>query len=180
MSRFEDNLWAELERDHGPALVQQSVNRRRANAGRWVAAAAAVAILLTGAMIAPDYLGGAPPSDALLDSDQDGSVTLKIQDIGRYDEVNAMLRERGIPAVMVPLRQDCADEVPQLDDTGRIGMIPWGAGSDSTKLVIVPSRIRQGATLVFATDQKNFGTVVSGLYARDRLPNCLLRVEAGR
>ncbi|MET9225200.1 hypothetical protein [Lentzea sp. NPDC003310] len=171
MSKFEDNLWLQLERDHGPELTKNSLAKRRSNAARWLSAAAAAVVVITGAVVAPAHFGGTPPADSLPGVEPD-SVTLTLKDLGKYEQVNAMLREQGIAAVMVPLRQDCTDTVPQLDG-GPTGTIPWGGGSDITRLVIVPSRIQPGATLVFATSPNDFGSLVSGFYAPDRLPTCL-------
>ena len=53
MNRFENNLWAELEREHAPALLESVAAQRRLRTRRWISAAAGVVVLGTAAVIAP-------------------------------------------------------------------------------------------------------------------------------
>ena len=112
MSRFEDNLWAQLEREHAPALLQNLATQRRRRTARWMGAAAGVAVL--GGVAAATYSRRTPPAYAVVDN-SDGSVTLTVREVQRFEEATAKLRERGVPAVAVPLRRDC---VPQGQSVG--------------------------------------------------------------
>ena len=173
MSRFEDNLWSELERDHAPALLQSAATQRRLRIRRWMGAAAGVVVLGTAAVIAPVYFGGTPPAYAVVDN-PDGSVTLTVREVQRFEEATARLRERGIPAIAVPLREGCVE-------TGRSLQVPVAAvdfefTAKESKITITPDRIPPDATVVLATDiGAGVVTVSGGVYARDQLPACLPR-----
>src|SRR5688500_16536883 len=95
MGKFEDSLWTELQREHGQALLQNMAKRQSRRARRWVGIAAAVTVLGTGALVASTYFGGAPPAYAVVDN-PDGSVTLTVREVQRFEEATAKLRERGI------------------------------------------------------------------------------------
>ena len=171
MSKFEDNLWIQLERDHAPALLQAVATQRRLRTRRWVGAAASVVVMGATAVIAPVYFGGTPPAYAVVDN-PDGSVTLTIHEVRRFEEATAKLRDRGIPAIAVPLRQNCAE-------TGRGLELPLAAvdfefTAGASKITINPDRIPADATVVLATErQSELWTVTGGVYARDQLPGCL-------
>lgn len=171
MGRFEDSLWTELQREHGQALLQNMAKRQSRRARRWVGIAAAVTVLGTGALVASTYFGGAPPAYAVVDN-PDGSVTLTIREVQRFEEATAKLRERGIPAIAVPLRDNCTE-------TGRSLELPMAAvdfefTAGASKVTIDPNRIPADATVVLATDnQSDHWIVTGGVYARDQLPVCL-------
>lgn len=171
MSKFEDNLWAQLERDHAPALLQSVATQRRLRTRRWLGAVASVVVLGATAVIAPVYFGGTPPAYAVVDN-PDGSVTLTIREVQRFEEATAKLRERGIPAIAVPLRDNCTE-------TGRSLEVPMAAvdfefTAGASKVTIDPNRIPADATVVLATEnQSDHWIVTGGVYARDQLPVCL-------
>ncbi|SFR13317.1 hypothetical protein SAMN04488564_103991 [Lentzea waywayandensis] len=171
MSRFEDNLWAELERGHAPVLLQSVATQRRLRMRRWMGAAAGVVVLGAAAVIAPVYFGGTPPAYAVVDN-PDGSVTLTIREVQRFEEATAKLRERGIPAIAVPLREGCVE-------TGRSLKVPVAAvdfefTAKESKITITPDGIPPDATVVLAADSgADVSIVAGGVYARDQLPGCL-------
>lgn len=181
MSKFEDNLWAELERDHSPTLVKSVVSRRRWNTGRWLGAAAAVAVLGTGAVFAPSYFGGTPPAYAVIDN-PDGSVTLTMKEWERVDAAAALLRARGIPVIAVPRRDDCPDAAPKVDpgpvDIERAlenlpvrfeSVVIGGGPGLEFRVRVRPDRIPRGTTWVLADGDLPFW----GFYPNDRLPSCV-------
>lgn len=174
MSRFEDNLWAQLERDHAPALVQSLATQRRKRTRRWVGVAAGVAVLGAGALIGPAYFGGTPPAYAVVDN-PDGSVTMTIREVQRFEEATAKLREKGIPAVAVPLRPDCTE-------TGRVVQVPLDAvrfefTAEASKVTVARDRLPWNAMVVVAADemqpQSDLWLIAGGVYAVDQLPSCL-------
>lgn len=171
MSKFEDSLWAEMQREHGQALLLNMAKQRSRRTARWIGAAAAVTVLGTGALAASAYFGGAPPAYAVVDN-PDGSVTLTVREVQRFEEATAKLRERGIQAIAVPLREGCAE-------TGRSLQVPVAAvdfelTAKESRITITPDRIPPDATVVLATDVGADVLIVSGgVYARDQLPACL-------
>jgi hypothetical protein len=172
MNRFEDNLWAELERDHAPALLQSVATQRRLRMRRWMGAAAGVVVLGAAAVIAPVYFGGTPPAYAVVDN-PDGSVTLTIREVQRFEEATAKLRERGIPAIAVPLRTGCVETGRSLDVP--VAAVDFELTAGGSKITITPALVPAGATVVLATDRTadDTWTVTGGLYASDQPPGCL-------
>jgi hypothetical protein len=175
MSKFENNLWAELERDHGPTLVKDVATRRRRNAARWLVAAAAVAVLGTGALFAPSYFGGTPPAYAVVDN-PDGSVTLTVRELERFEEATAKLRKRGVRAIAVPLREDCADDhlVERLPMGHRKTPVSLEFPGGVFVLRVKPNEIPANTTLVLAARKEKGGMSGSVAYAPGELPRCII------
>lgn len=170
MSRFEDNLWAQLEREQAPVLMQNLATQRRKRTSRWMGAAAGVAVL--GGVAVATYLGGTPPAYAVVDN-PDGSVTLTVRELQRFEEATAKLRDRGIPAVAVPLRQNCSDVTASLPEQGTEA-VDFEFSPEAFKITITRDRIPPNGTVVLAADQGIDHWIVAGsLYARDQLPSCL-------
>lgn len=173
MSKFEDNLWAELQQEHGQALLHNMAKRQSRRTKRWIAAAAAVTVLGTGALAASAYFGGAPPAYAVVDN-PDGSVTLTIRELERFDEATAKLRDRGVPAVAVPLRQDCADKGDSL--LVPVAAVDFESTPGQSRITITPGRVPSGATVVLAAGSGADVWIISGgVYPADRVPACLPR-----
>ncbi|MCP2249353.1 hypothetical protein [Lentzea aerocolonigenes] len=171
MSKFEDNLWAELQQEHGQTLLRNMTRRQSRRTKRWIVAAAAVTVLGTGALAASAYFGGAPPAYAVVDN-PDGSVTLTIRELERFDEATAKLRERGVPAIAVGLRQDCVETGRSLDVP--VAAVDFEFTKEASKITITPGRIPVDATVVLATaNEGDHWIVTGGVYARDQLPGCL-------
>lgn len=177
MSKFEDNLWADLERDHGAELMKNTKLRR--SMPRWglvAAAAAAATVLGTGALVAPAYFGGAPPTSAVLDSPDD--VTLTAQDFGRFEESTEKLRAHGIPAVVVPALEDCADTRVQVSQRpiSRIPIKDTTAANGEHAIAIVRDAISPNAVLaigMISADDGQMGGFVMGEYPLGQAPTCL-------
>jgi len=182
MGRFEDSLWTELQREHGQALLQNMAKQRSKRTARWIGAAAAVAVLGTGALAASTYFGGAPPAYAVVDN-PDGTVTLKIRDLTKFEEATAKLREHGVPAVALGQREDCRDVGRLLDPMPYtpFELVDDRMVGDERLLTVTRDRIPAGATLVLAlVDMKvptTNGTPAQAmfvtLYERDHTPSCL-------
>ncbi len=73
----------------------------------------------------------------------DGSVTLTIREVQRFEEATAKLRERGIPAIAVPLREDC---VPRrgAGSTSRWPRWSFEFTAEASKITITPDLIPAG------------------------------------
>ncbi|HEX8867726.1 MAG TPA: hypothetical protein VF821_18855 [Lentzea sp.] len=173
MSKFEDNLWAQLERDHAPELRESVAARRRKNTARWLVAAAVAAVLGTAAAIAPAYFGGTPPAYAVT-YNPDGSVTVKVREIEQFDEVTAKLRERGIPVVAVPLRKDCRTKGRKINPPGdpMFDVVKFESIDQELAITIRLDRIPANGTVVLASGWVDLPMIKSGMYASDDLPDC--------
>lgn len=174
MSKFEDNLWAHLERDHAPTMLKTLATRRRTRTRRWVGAAAGVVVIGVAALIGPAYFGGTPPAYAIVDN-PDGSVTLTVWEIAKFGEATEKLSERGIPAAAAAMRLDCPDEERtkyEWPSGDQLPVVPDKTAGEFT-LVIDAKRIPAGATLVLGARPAGGSWVASAVYARGALPNCL-------
>lgn len=179
MSKFEDNLWAQLERDHGAELVKNS--RSPLFRSSWwlvAAAAAAAAVLGTGALVAPAYLSGTPPTSAVLDNPDDDVVKLTARDLGRFEEATEKLRAHGIPAVVVPVLEGCTDIRVQVEQ-GVVSKTPFRdvhTGNGERAIAIVPEAIMPNSVLAIGMlggGDGLMGGLVMGQYPVGHAPTCL-------
>ncbi|TCO46722.1 hypothetical protein [Actinocrispum wychmicini] len=173
MSKFEDQLFDDLIRAHGPTLAEverPAVKRIRTSV--WVAAGA---VGLAGATTAGVVLftGGTPAY--AVDQHSDGSVTVSIRDMTAIDDMNRELARRRIPVVAVPMRTGCprppVDRLPH-DTT----MPKWGFGFDSdTKAgsVTVEATANTDQKLVLAVGTDEHGKVLLGVMISTHVPECL-------
>lgn len=184
MTRFEDKLWAELEREHAPALLQTLATQRRTRTARWVGVAAGVAVLGAAAVIAPVYFGGTPPAYAVSDN-PDGSVTLTVREVERFEDATAELRRRGVPAVAVLLSETCPEgEARKIEHAATSGTGPVTIAHPlDTKVFearITPDLIPVGVTLVIAAKDTGNGFSVATAYARGDVPKCVFQPAPGQ
>ncbi|GAB2821590.1 hypothetical protein [Lentzea nigeriaca] len=173
MGEFDDSLWAELQREHGQALLQNMAKQRSRRTARWIGAAAAATVLGTGALAASTYFGGAPPAYAVVDN-PDGSVSLILEDVQRFEEATAKLRERGVPAIAVALRKGCA--IPSGGRDIIDSAVVFESAAGWPKITIVPGRIPAGATIVLAASRPDSGDIsllLAGVHADGQVPTCL-------
>jgi hypothetical protein len=179
MSKFEDSLWTELQREHGQALLQNMAKHRSRRTARWIGAAAAVAVLGTGALAASTYFGGAPPAYAVVDN-PDGSVTLTLREVEAFGKATEDLRKRGIRAFAVPMREDCPlDQHLKMEglrlssQEEETSPVVWNM-SDLHQMKIYRERIPADAKLVLsATDSDHGRLSIYAGYARGELPTCV-------
>jgi hypothetical protein len=176
MGKFEDNLWAELQHEHGQALLRNMAKRQSRRTARWIGAAAAVTVLGAGALAASTYFGGAPPAYAVVDN-PDGSVTLTVREVQAFEAATAELRKRGIRAVAVPMRKDCSwDEYLKMETIQLLGPDPsaveWNM-SNLYQMKIYRERIPADAELVLSAIQRGRGLQLGAGYARGEMPRCI-------
>jgi hypothetical protein len=177
MGKFEDNLWAELQHEHGQGLLQNMAKRQSRRTRRWIAAAAAVTVLGTGALAASTYFGGAPPAYAVVDN-PDGSVTLTVRELEAFDAATAELRKRGIRASAVPMRKDCSwDEYAKIEpivllDHNQTSAVEWNM-SNLYQMKIHRERIPADAELVIFAIKRGGGLQIGAGYARGEMPKCV-------
>ncbi|KJK51406.1 hypothetical protein UK23_06885 [Lentzea aerocolonigenes] len=172
MSKFEDNLWGDLKHEHAAELLQSVATQRRLRTRRWVGIAAGVVVLGATAVVAPVYFGGTPPAYAVVDN-PDGSVTLTIHELQRFEEATAKLREKGVPAIVVPLREGCPRPAPGPDEP--LGLVKIESSEEGTKITVVPGEISADATVVLATApaEGDRWIIAGGTYSREKPPSCL-------
>jgi hypothetical protein len=156
MTKFADQLFDDLMREHGPAFARPAVPsapRRRLTARPVLAAAgvAGLAVAATaGALLAE---GGAAPAFAATPH-ADGTVTLAVYDKSGYAGINASLRKLGDSrVVVVPVVAGCptslhslpAPKVPQ-----KYTVVFVGTNPKTGAVTVRAGRIPVGDILVVA------------------------------
>jgi hypothetical protein len=141
MTRFADELYDDLMRDHGRALAntRPPVARRPLASHRvaLTAGAGGLAVAATaGSLVA---LSGSPAY--ALTTNQDGTQTLAVYQQAGIAQANAKFRQLGDRVVVVPVRPGCPS----------ITSLPKPAVSDKGKLIVVASnRSHNGSVTVSA------------------------------
>jgi hypothetical protein len=175
MTKFEDQLFADLMRDHHSTLAHtrmpapprgHAVARRTlvlAGAGSLGVAAAAGAFVAT---------SGASAAYAVT-SHSDGTVTLAVYKESGIAGANAKLRQLGDQVVVVPVRAGCPAPNPPLV-SGRGHLI-------STKTMVSPDGsvtvdakgIPAGDILVVGVETSGQGSLTGGMLASPPAPSCI-------
>ena len=146
MSKFEDHLWREVARHHGPAL--EIAGRPRAQSrrpGRRVLASSTLGLAGLGAVLAL-VLGTDATSPAFaVTRNHDGTVTVSIKRSSGIAGANAELHQLGINArVLAQVPVGCSTSTPM---AGPGAPAPSG-GIANARWTINPSQVPAGQTLV--------------------------------
>jgi hypothetical protein len=178
MTKFEDQLYADLMRQHGPALAATrppEASRRHIASRRALLATGAggLAVAATAGALAA---GGGTPAYALT-TNRDGTVTLAVYQASGIAQSNAKLRQLGDNVVVVPVRPGC----PSLGSLPAPAVLPNDKGKisvQSTKsrdgsIIVNAQGIPAGDILVVAAKTTAHGTeMASGLTSRPA-PSCV-------
>jgi len=173
MSRFENNLWDELVREHGADDVRpiRATSRGRARRGlvvgtslSVVAAAAAAVIGLTAGTVTPAFA---------VTNNSNGTVTITINQIAGVTGANAELTALGVSATAVPVVPDCTASVQFLPKLS-FPTAPDVVVSESlSSITIDPSAIPTGDTLVLAAQQLTGGVMMAVGVVSGSAPACV-------
>ena len=184
MSTFEDNLWRELVREHHA----EHAHPRRDTTGDLVRyrRLAGASLALAGAAVAAALAltaGTAAPAFAVT-SNQNGTVTVTINQIAGVAGANAQLAALGVRARAVPIVQGCA--AGPLITQKVLGGATIGSGGSSlpTSITIDPGEIPAGDTLVLAAKQSVNGAV-NGVQMFEAIvqgaaPACVAQATGGK
>ncbi len=155
MSRFEDELWEMLAREHGAATVRAGRPTHRAPHRRRALplAAAAVTLAAATATIVVLSAGGSPSAAYAVTQNADGTVTLTLDEIIGVQPANEALAKLGVRAVVAKVEAGC-DETGQTVRPPRPGSVlemvetaKAGEGLGGLSWVIHPAAIPPGDTL---------------------------------
>jgi hypothetical protein len=182
MTRFEDNLWREVERNFGCELSEADGPLRRRSRMRVpviagtslgvVAASAAALIVLTAASSSPAFAVTSHP---------DGTVSVVIRRIEGIAGANQRLAQLGIRARAVGVADGCQVAPPQtlarviVATLVRGSHADWVGGADGKVMArIRPAQIPIGRTLVIpAVRSGKLVRLVHGKAVRGEVPACL-------
>jgi hypothetical protein len=163
MTKFADQLYDDLVREHGPALasLQRPVAARRHVPSRrtlLAAGAGCVAVAGTaGALVA----GGGTPAYAL-STHPDGTATLAVYSESGIAQVNAKLHELGDQVIVVPVHPWCPSltslRPPAVKPAGPVQV--QGSSSRDGSITVQARGIPAGDILVVATQTTTHGHAV--------------------
>jgi hypothetical protein len=154
MTRFADQLYDDLMRDHGPALAdtRPPAARRRLASRRVVLAAGAggLAVAATaGSLVA---IGGSPAY--ALTTNHDGSIRLAVYREPGIAQANAKLKSIGARVVVVPVRAGCPsiDSVrkPAVPVRGKV-RVQGSVGRDG-QVTVQAEGVPRGDIILVATE----------------------------
>ena len=176
MTKFADQLFDDLMREHGPALARTRppAPRRHTAARRTLLAAgtacAAVAAT-TGALVA----GGGTPAYAVA-TNPGGTVTLAVYQNSGIAGANARLRQLGDgQVVVVPVKAGCPSidslPAPAVPPRGHIAV--QGTSSRDGSVTVKAKGIPAGDILVVGVETTSHGGVGGGTLTSPPAPGCV-------
>jgi hypothetical protein len=169
MTKFEDNLLADLMHEHASQLesVRRPAAGRRVGRSVWVAASAlAVAAVIA---VGVNLTGSGTPAYAVTDG-ADGTIIVSINKISGVDGANADLRRRGVRAAAVPMREDCTATLTWAD----AGPSHFPGGASTNGVRFNSADIPDGDTMVLAARMSPDGGVTLSMnLVRGPAPACV-------
>lgn len=178
MTKFADQLYDDLMREHGAALrmlgapaAAPSLARRRAVRPAWVTAAGTVTAgtVATGLVV---FGGGSAPAYAVTQN-PDGTVSVAVHQQSAIDAVNARLKQLGERVVVVPVRPGCVslDSIAAKDASH--GETTIGIDMRDGAITVQAKGIPAGETMVIGFDGSHSGGLVGAAPVRGKVPDCV-------
>lgn len=184
MSRFEDELWTQLVRDHLPdaplaartqthARAPQPVRRRLIDRPLALTAGSLTLLACVTAVVVAFSASSSPPAFAIT-THPGGAISITIRQISGITGVNRELARRGIPARAVRLRAiiyGCAHGHELDGPTAPYSAVAPTSGF--TGVTIFPSRLPHGdAVLIGAAISANGNMQEASVLVRGQTPKC--------
>jgi hypothetical protein len=181
MTKFEDQLFDDMMREHGPALERMNVPAsRKRRAGRRNAMLAVGGVGLAGVAAVGGFLATSDGSGSPVYSvakDANGSITLDVFSESGYAAANARLRQMGDKqVVVVPIQPGCPS----------VGSLPKppvsGSGDDATVAIVGSSNgsvtvnatgIPAGAIMVIGLEIEGDSTHGVSILTSGSAPSCI-------
>jgi hypothetical protein len=155
MTRFEDQLFADLMREHGPALAHTTppAASRRHIASRRTLAMAGVGCLAVAGTAGALVAGGGSPAYALA-THKNGTVTLDVYQKSGIAQINSKLRQIGDNVYVVPVAVGCPSlsslPAPPVTPQGHISV--QGSSSEDGSVTVNAQGIPAGDILVVGVE----------------------------
>jgi hypothetical protein len=176
MTKFEDQLYADLMRQHGPALAGTrlpAASRRHIASRRALLATGAggVAIAAAAGALAA---GGGTPAYALT-TNRDGTVTLAVYQAPGIAQANAKLRQLGDNVVVVPVRPGCPSitslPAPAVSPRGPVSV--GGTKSADGSITVDAHGVPAGDIMVVGVETSGQGVGVGASLTSPPAPSCV-------
>jgi hypothetical protein len=176
MTKFEDQLYADLLRQHGPALAATkppaSPRRHIASRGALLATGAGgVAVAATASVLAT---GGAAPAYALTTNHD--TITLAVYQESGIAQANARLRQLGDHVVVVPVKAGCPSlgSLPKpAVPAKQVSLGVRGTKSGDGSITVNAHGVPAGDILVVAVEVTAHGTQVAAGLTSPPAPSCV-------
>lgn len=187
MTKFADQLFADLMREHGDALRTQPGRpvpaaarpRRRAARPAWLTAGIAT---VTGAVAGGFVLfGGAAAPAYAVTQNSDGTLSVSVKQASAIDAANATLKAMGVKVVVVPVRPGCPNlstltfggpgspKTPGGHVSVGVSVSGGAVGSITVEAKGVPS----DETMVLAFEDSGGGLFGGSGLVKGRVPGCV-------
>lgn len=175
MTRFADQLYDDLMRDHGPALADtRPPAARRPLASRRVVLAAGTGGLAVAATAGSLVAVGGSPAYALT-TNQDGSISLAVYQEPGIAQANAELQSIGARVVVVPVRAGCPSistvRKPTVPVQGKL-RVQGSVGRDG-KVTVHADGVPRGDVILVATEVSGKLRQTASVVTSQPTPSCV-------
>jgi hypothetical protein len=186
MTKFADQLFEDLMREHGAALRSRPElkpeptpvrSRRRAARPAWLTAGL---VTSTGAVAGGFVLfGGAAAPAYAVTQNQNGTVSVAVRQASAIDDANAKLKAIGVRAVVVPVRTGCPSlssltmHGPQSAHPA-VSVSASGHDGQVSSITVDAKGVPSDEILVLAFESTHGGTFgASGFVLQGKVPGCV-------
>ncbi|MGW2051621.1 hypothetical protein ACWCPF_41780 [Streptomyces sp. NPDC001858] len=173
MTKFADQLFADLMEEHGPTLQRTqppAPATRRGSRPMWLTAGT---LATAGVAAATVTLTGSSPAYAVTQN-ADGTVTVQVARPSGTAGANAKLHTLGLPVVAVPVRSGCTsiDALAKAAAGHQATNVTAATGADGSVTVDVKG-VPTGYTAVVAFGKSSSGITGSMVLVKGKAPNCV-------
>ena len=180
MTKFADQLYEDLMREHGAALrsmprpATPARARRRAARPAWVTAGLVTA---TGAAAGGFVVfGGAAAPAYAVTRNANGTVSVAVKQASAIDAANARLKAIGVRVVIVPVRAGCPN-LDTLTDQGlrgaAVGVSVGGHAGRVDTITVNAKGVPAGDALVLAFEDSDGGVFGGSAIIKGKAPGCV-------
>lgn len=178
MSKFEDQLFADLMHEHGDELAAG----RRPAAARWgssrqVLLAAGALGLAAAVVVGVNTIGAGSPAYAVT-RDSDGTITVSLRDVSGVAGANAELRRLGVRAVAVPMTRHCTARVIPDESAGHSPLTSSAGPDGSGSVTFDAGSIPADDTMVLAAQASDQQVSLAATVVRGAAPSCVPEMPA--
>jgi hypothetical protein len=176
MTKFEDQLYADLMREHGPALAgtQLPAASRRHIASRRVLLATGAGGVAVAAAAGALAAGGGTPAYAVT-ANSDGTVTVAVYQASGIAQANAKLHQLGDNVVVVPVGPGCPSinslPAPAVSPRGPVSV--GGSGPAGGSITVDAHGVPAGDIMVVGVETSGQGVAVGARLTSPPAPTCV-------